>query len=231
MTRCLQSPRQPPSALARARRSAGAGGRCHERPAGRCAGRGCVALESPDDGGLGLHADDAVDLASVLEHEQRGDVAHAEARGRGRAVARSSCDLDAAGQFGGDLIDDRRDHPARPAPRRPHVDEQGSGECRLAGKGGVGHRDGPGGPERRLAASADGLLAARDLFHRQALVARTTGSASGWQRPYSLSPSLGLDDLGARDLALPRRRRSGSKTASASPASTCQTPSAVSASS
>jgi len=59
----------------------------------------------------------------VPQHHQRRDGHHVEALLQlGGVVHVDLHQLDPPGQFGGHLLQRRADHPARPAPGRPHVD-------------------------------------------------------------------------------------------------------------
>src|SRR5689334_20436132 len=102
-------------------------------------------------------SDDAVDLAAVLENEQRWDALNAKTcRGPWVGIDIELADESPAGHFRGDLLDDGSDHPARTAPRGPEI-EQNRQRRRLDDLAEIciGYRDGFVRRERqRLAAPA-----------------------------------------------------------------------------
>src|SRR5687767_3879725 len=70
--------------------------------------------------------DDAVGLAPVLEHDHGRDRADAEASSGDRiGVDVELYDADLVALLVRDFLEDRPDHPARTAPRRPEIDEHG----------------------------------------------------------------------------------------------------------
>src|SRR5207244_11876398 len=76
--------------------------------------------------GLRMEANDTVGLAAVLEQDHRRDRADAEAsRGDRIGIDIELGDADLLTLLARDLFEDRRDHAARAAPRRPKVDEHG----------------------------------------------------------------------------------------------------------
>jgi len=81
-----------------------------------------VLVDDGGERGLGHGADDALLLLAALEDEHGGDAADAVGGGHVGAVVRVHlAALDLAGVVLGQLVDHRRDHPARPAPRRPEL--------------------------------------------------------------------------------------------------------------
>src|SRR5207237_249618 len=73
---------------------------------------------------LGHVADESLRLPAVLEQDHRRDRADAEASSGNRiGVDVELGDLDFLALLVRDLLEDRRDHPTGPAPRRPEVDE------------------------------------------------------------------------------------------------------------
>ena len=85
------------------------------------------------EGGLRHGPDDPVELAAVLHHHHRGD-AHCPEPLTERAIVIDVDldDLEPARVLAGQLLEDRRDEPARAAPRRPQVDEDGRGRVRAS---------------------------------------------------------------------------------------------------
>jgi hypothetical protein len=71
-----------------------------------------------------LHADKSINFLSVLENKQRRDALYAETPG-GRLIRIhiEFADADLSAELFGQLLDDRRDHAARPAPGCPEIDQ------------------------------------------------------------------------------------------------------------
>src|ERR1700722_1740681 len=69
-------------------------------------------------------ADDAIDRLTTLEENQAGDARDLVLSGDGGVLVRIQFDeLRFAGVCGCDLLDDRPEHAARPAPRCPEIYE------------------------------------------------------------------------------------------------------------
>ncbi len=188
----------------------------------------------PDD------ADNPVDLLAVLEDEQRRDAEDVEAAGGGGVLVDVQLGhAHASGHLGGQLVDDRRDHPAGAAPRGPQVDQHGHRRLlHVARERGVAHhhRPGrrPGGPfggarhrERRLALAAHDLvlrgvgrqpvlavpngdrMGQRNSTHSHSLVLRYTRAAS---TPLSRCASHWLDSFSSTVFWRRRAARFGKST-------------------
>src|ERR1700704_804576 len=72
-------------------------------------------------------SDDTIGLAAVLEQDHGRDRADAEAARSDRiGVDVELGDADLVTLLARDLLEDRRDHAARTAPRRPEIDEHGA---------------------------------------------------------------------------------------------------------
>src|SRR5689334_10299052 len=82
-------------------------------------------LDLLDEAALRHSADDLVDGLAALEQDQSRDRHHLVARGRVLVVVDVELDDAKVVVFVGDLLEARRDHAARAAPRRPEVDEHG----------------------------------------------------------------------------------------------------------
>jgi hypothetical protein len=84
------------------------------------------AHEAAHNLGFGLHADDPANFPAGLQNQQRGNTPDPEALGRERIVIDvHSCETDPPCHFSGKLIENRSDRPARTAPGRPHIQEDG----------------------------------------------------------------------------------------------------------
>jgi hypothetical protein len=105
-----------------------------------------VLLDLPLQRRLRHRTDHGVHVLAVLEEQDAGDRAHVEAH-RG-ALVRIDVDLGHLGLadvLPGELVEDRRHDLARPAPRRPEIDEhQAIGLLDLRGERRVGDVNGLG---------------------------------------------------------------------------------------
>ena len=105
-------------------------------------GARAVLVEEGADLGLGQRADELGGDRAVLEQLDRGDAADALGPGDGLVLVGVELhELDPAGVLGGELLEDRAEHAAGPAPRRPEVDQDGDGARAghdVAGERGVG---------------------------------------------------------------------------------------------
>src|SRR5437763_4773840 len=80
----------------------------------------------------GNGADDAAALDAVLEEDEKRNALHAEcARALHVLVDVDLREADIV-PFGGELFEDRRNHAARPAPRRPEIDDERAAPDRRA---------------------------------------------------------------------------------------------------
>ena len=137
-------------------------------------------VKAAGDFGGGLDADDAVDFLAVFQDEQEGNGVGFEAGGGvGVFIHVEFGEAHPAGEVDGKFVEDRSDHPARPAPRSPKINEHRQrrafdefAEC------GVGDFDGVRGSEEwGFAAGADGREALRDFFRVNAVVRPAVGTA------------------------------------------------------
>src|SRR5581483_5621049 len=86
----------------------------------------------------GAEADDRAGRATAVEHDERRQREHVVPRRDLREVVGVHArELDAARELPLELLEDRLERAARPAPGRPEVDGDGSGADRLVEGGGV----------------------------------------------------------------------------------------------
>jgi hypothetical protein len=118
---------------------------------------------------LRLHADQAVNLSAIFEHQQHGYALNAESRGDLRVLIDVELTYpDAAGKLGGQLLDHGRDYSARPAPRGPHIKQHRkrrlryfSSEVRISDDDRMVSQS-----ERAFTTTADGLSLIAQLLKR-----------------------------------------------------------------
>ena len=89
-------------------------------------------------------ADDSVDLLTVPDHDQQRDRLRAKPRGESWIrVDVDLHDLQVSRVTLGQVLEHGRDHPTRPAPRRPEIDHYGHGRGRLGRERGAVSVDDP----------------------------------------------------------------------------------------
>ena len=114
-------------------------------------------------------ADNSVDLLSVADHDQQRD--RLRAKPRGESWIRVDVDLhhlQVSRVTRGQVLEHGRDHPTRPAPRRPEIDHYGHGRGRLGRERGAVRVDDP--RQSRLAprAARDSAVDRADAIARVA---------------------------------------------------------------
>src|SRR5581483_7050126 len=103
--------------------------------AARRSGRGEMLVEHLADLRLRYEAHDPVDGLAALEEAEARDPGDAVLSGdRRRFVGVQLDERDAVAHLPGDLLDDRREHATRAAPRRPEVDQHGLGAAEHFGR-------------------------------------------------------------------------------------------------
>src|ERR1041385_1277269 len=104
-------------------------------------------------------------LHAVLEQHEQRDAARVELRGQARVVVDVELAEADVAALGGELLDDRRDHAARPAPRRPEVDHPRTSGDHPIEVAVVERGHAAAGRKRRLASTAYGAFPAGQGRH------------------------------------------------------------------